>query len=139
MAWQVGDEPLLLARHGPVWIARNPRHALQSACHDGARLVIADDGMQNPLLKKSFHILVVNGATGFGNGFLLPAGPLRETPARAVKRAAVVVVIAPENSRANEDSRGEKNAHVWHLTVCHLYRRWRVCVFGIKHRWCVPS
>jgi len=84
---QVGDEPLeLVARtQAPVWICRQRRRALEAAIADGAAVVFSDDGLQHRELPRSFEICVVDGRRGFGNGLLLPAGPLRQPLARLDK------------------------------------------------------
>ncbi len=75
-----GDEPLLLARSTgcPVWVCRQRRLAMQAAFDDGAEVVLSDDGLQHVALPRSFEICVIDEARGFGNGRLLPAGPLRQ-------------------------------------------------------------
>lgn len=83
----VGDEPLLLARHGgcPVWIGRNRVSAATGllAAHPGCDLLILDDGLQHYRLARDIEI-AVEDERGAGNGFLLPAGPLREPSSRRV-------------------------------------------------------
>jgi tetraacyldisaccharide 4'-kinase len=77
-----GDEPLLLARRSqcPVWTGRDrftAGLALLSA-HPACSVLISDDGLQHYRLARDMEIAVVDGQRLFGNGFLLPAGPLRE-------------------------------------------------------------
>jgi len=77
---RVGDEPVLLARRAacPVWVCRDRAGALAAARAAGADVVISDDGLQHRRLPRSFEICVIDGARGFGNGLLLPAGPMRQ-------------------------------------------------------------
>lgn len=79
-ARQVGDEPCLIRRHCgvPVAIGRERAVAAQLLVEAGADLVIADDGLQHYALARDIEICVIDGTRRFGNGRLLPAGPLRE-------------------------------------------------------------
>lgn len=75
----VGDEPLLLSRAAPVLVSRCRRKGILAIERGGrpASVVIMDDGLQNPALKKDLTIAVVDGRRGLGNGDVIPAGPLR--------------------------------------------------------------
>jgi tetraacyldisaccharide 4'-kinase len=92
--WQeVGDEPLILHRRtGCATIVAGDRVAAAEALVGrGAEVILADDGLQHLRMARDCEILVVDGARGFGNGRLLPAGPLRESAGRAGEADALVV------------------------------------------------
>jgi tetraacyldisaccharide 4'-kinase len=63
----------------------------------GADVILADDGLQHLRLARDVEIVVVDGARGFGNGRLLPAGPLREPASRVALSNVVVINGAPEH------------------------------------------
>lgn len=94
----VGDEPVLLARRSgcPVWVGPDRVRVIEAlrAQHPEVDVVILDDGLQHYRLRRDLEIAVVD-ARGFGNGFLLPAGPLREPPSRL---RSVGTVVSHESS-----------------------------------------
>jgi len=96
----VGDEALLLAGVAPTWVCADRAAAARAACAEGAQLLLMDDGLQNPTLRQDWPLLVIDGAVGFGNGRLLPAGPLREPMAVAARRAAAAILIGPDRTGA---------------------------------------
>lgn len=96
---EVGDEAVLLAQIAPCFIGRNRAAAIQLAEADHPTHIVLDDGLQNPKVAPDVNLLVVDGAVGFGNKQLIPAGPLRETLHDAFSRIAAIVMIGPDAQR----------------------------------------
>jgi tetraacyldisaccharide 4'-kinase len=96
----VGDEALLLAAMGPTWIGADRAALARAAVADGADILVLDDGLQNPTLAKDVSLLVVDGGFGFGNGRVMPAGPLREPVAAGAARCTAAVVIDQDRFNA---------------------------------------
>lgn len=99
----VGDEALLLARAAPVMVAPDRAAGAQAIADSAlkADLILMDDGLQNPSIAKDVRIAVVDGDRGFGNGLVIPAGPLR-APLSVQSAAADVVVV---NGRREDGDR----------------------------------
>jgi tetraacyldisaccharide 4'-kinase len=98
---RTGDEPLLIKRALPraavvvhASRSRTARFAVETL---GAKLLILDDGFQHRALARDLDLVVLDPAVPFGNGRLLPAGPLRE-PSQALSHAHAVLVIGPPTS-----------------------------------------
>ncbi len=89
----VGDEPLLLRQrtHCPTVVARDRLAGARALVERGIDVIVADDGLQHLRLARDCEIVVIDGARGFGNGRLLPAGPLRD-PVSQLARADLIVV-----------------------------------------------
>ena len=99
-AADVGDEPLMLARDLPIWVARDRLAGARAAARAGARMVVMDDGFQNPRVKKALTLVVVDGETRdnewpFGDGGVFPTGPMREPLAAGLARIDAIVLLMP--------------------------------------------
>lgn len=92
----VGDEALLLAAVAPTWVGADRATSAQAAVAAGAEILLLDDGLQNPTLAKTASLLIIDGTSGFGNGHLLPAGPLRERVRDAAARCRGAIIIGPD-------------------------------------------
>ncbi|ONG46707.1 tetraacyldisaccharide 4'-kinase [Pseudoroseomonas deserti] len=96
----VGDEALLLAATRPTWVAGDRAAGGQAAVAANAQAIIMDDGLQNPGLVKDLSLLVVDGNYGFGNGRIIPSGPLREPVQAAAARCRAAVLIGEDETGA---------------------------------------
>ncbi|HRE20921.1 MAG TPA: tetraacyldisaccharide 4'-kinase [Rhabdaerophilum sp.] len=107
-AWITGDEPLLLARIAPTYVARDRAAGGRRAIADGATCLILDDALQNPALTKDLSVAVVDGAAGFGNGEVIPAGPLRAPFDAQLPFVDLVLVIGEDRSDITARADGRK-------------------------------
>ena len=92
-AKDVGDEPLMLAQSGESWIGADRPAAARAMQAAGVEVIIMDDGHQNPSLAKDLSIIVIDAQGPFGNGYLIPKGPLREPVAFGLARADAVILM----------------------------------------------
>lgn len=118
----VGDEPVLLARRSdcPVAVDANRVRAATMLVDDGVDIIIADDGLQHYRLGRDYEICVIDGTRGLGNRWLLPAGPLRESPDRLEDVDQLLVNGAMQPT--NEMSVAELNAAEFDLVAAEVSR-----------------
>ena len=100
--YKCGDEAVMLARRSgcEVWAGVDRVAVARSllAARPACNVLISDDGLQHYALARDVELCVVDAARGFGNGWLLPAGPLRERPSRLETVDAVVVNAGDGNT-----------------------------------------
>lgn len=97
-AAQVGDEAVLLARHGGCPVLAGPDRVAAARRHvgQGCNVIISDDGLQHYRLHRDLEIAVIDGTRRFGNRLCLPAGPLREPVSRLRSVSVRVANGVPE-------------------------------------------
>lgn len=117
----VGDEPVLLARRSACAVAVDPDRvrAARMLIAEGADLIIADDGLQHLRLGRDYEICVVDGKRWLGNRLLLPAGPLREPPAR-LQSVDQILINGPTRERGRTAK--EQNAIRFDLVASEVTR-----------------
>lgn len=96
-AADVGDEPLLLAKHAVAVVSRDRRAGARFIAENAPAnaVIVMDDGLQNPALRKDLTLVIVDRARGLGNGRVIPAGPLRAPLGFQVGLADALVVNGP--------------------------------------------
>lgn len=103
-----GDEPVLMARkaqHVPVWVGSDRFHSGLAAMEaSGADVLVLDDGFQHLRLLRSLDLVLLDAHLPFGNGLLLPSGPLRE-PIEHLERAHAMILTRAENAAKTDETR----------------------------------
>ncbi|HRJ13145.1 MAG TPA: tetraacyldisaccharide 4'-kinase, partial [Alphaproteobacteria bacterium] len=92
-AHDVGDEALLHAGIAPTWVGKDRHQSAQAAIAAGADIIVMDDGMQSPSIQPSTRWLVLDAARGIGNGYGIPAGPLREDLSHGLRRVDAIILV----------------------------------------------
>ncbi|XVN40361.1 MAG: tetraacyldisaccharide 4'-kinase [Rickettsia endosymbiont of Argas persicus] len=92
-ASEVGDEAVILANYGTVIATKNIKQIISLIHQIKPSIIITDDFLQNPHFHKDITIITVDNQRLFGNGFLIPAGPLREYPSKALNSADLIFLV----------------------------------------------
>ena len=92
-AEKVGDEPLMMSSRVPVVVARDRVNGVAMARSQGASVILMDDGFQNPAIAKDAALIVIDSERGIGNGYVIPAGPLRAPLPPQLARTDALIVI----------------------------------------------
>ena len=92
-AEEVGDEPVMLSMSGESWISADRGAAGRAMSDAGVGIIVMDDGHQNPSLRKDLTLVVVDAQSQFGNGHIIPKGPLRERISSGLARADAVILM----------------------------------------------
>ena len=117
-AGQVGDEPVMMAAHLPVAVARDRVDGVALARSQRATVILMDDGFQNPAIAKDVSLIVIDSERGIGNGRVFPAGPLRAPlPPQLARTDALIVVGEGSAGRALAD---RVAAHGGQVFAAHL-------------------
>jgi len=108
------DEQKLLKSSGKLFCEKDRKNAVNKAINENFNVAIFDDGLQDKKIKYDISIVCFNEKIGFGNGFLLPSGPLREN-AKSLKEYDVVFLNG--NNLNNEDLENKIKKEFTHLKV----------------------
>jgi len=136
----VGEEAVLLARRGACPVVADPdrvRGAQRLISEHGCDVILSDDGLQHLRLARDLEIAVIDGERRFGNGFCLPAGPLRE-PVSRLRRVHIRVVngaARPDDFSMSLAETGlcRVNAPALHMPLASLAGKTVHAVAGIGH------
>lgn len=113
-----GDEALLLCRTAPTYVAHNRLAGAELAIFNGADAVLLDDGLQHYSLQKDISFCVIDGMMGFGNGHVIPAGPLRQTLSDALPSIDAFLLIGDDIHHIRAQLPPDKPIFTGKLNVC---------------------
>lgn len=138
---QVGDEAILLSKVATTYVSSNRLRAAETAAKDGIEILIMDDGLQNSKLESDYKVCVFDSEFGIGNGYLLPAGPLRERGEGSLDSLdKIVLIMRSETLQEQLQSLLTKipeekiiRAHVKAKNSEKLYGKQYICFAGIGH------
>jgi tetraacyldisaccharide 4'-kinase len=99
-ASDVGDEPLMLAAHLPVVVARKRAEGVPLVRAQGATVIVMDDGFQSPAVVKDASLIVIDAGRGIGNGEVFPAGPLRAPLQPQLARTDALIIVGNGDAAA---------------------------------------
>ena len=114
---QVGDEPLLIADFCQIIVTNNRMAGIELASKIQPDVILMDDGFQDPAVYKDFSIITVDASLGFGNGFCIPAGPLREPVLTSLKRADMCLSIGSKEAQKKFSKKLSSPLGVAHVTA----------------------
>ncbi len=136
-ALDVGDEPLLLARAGTTVVSADRVSGAQKLVDAGCDFIVMDDGFQNPKLKKDYALVVVDSRRGIGNGFAMPAGPLRVRLPDQMRHADAILIVGDKSGADKVVRKAARAAKpVFHAKMntrnaAHWKDRWLIAYAGI--------
>ena len=117
-ASEVGDEALMLAESRNVLVARDRIAGANTIAATGKHdVILMDDGLQNPYIAKDFSIGVFDGTVGIGNGWLLPAGPLRIGFKNGVKTIDAAIINGTDDTNIAARLPAAMPRYCGHLTA----------------------
>ena len=132
------DEAILISKYANTWLCKKRKYGINAAIKAGANLIILDDGLQDVSIKKDINILVSNENQGNGNNKIIPAGPLREPVATAIKKSNCLFFYG-EKSNINKYFKNYKNnifcgeIKIDKQNIINLNKRKVIAFAGIAH------
>lgn len=89
----VGDEAIMMSKYFPTWVSKKKSKAFSIAENAGADIIVLDDALQSYNINTNLNIYVYDSIQSFGNKFIIPSGPLRESINSVIKRSQIFFLI----------------------------------------------